>query len=67
MNELAQVPAATQHLYEAKGRLLEAITELNRIGQIAFDGDASSRARFNKDILLRARHKRVAGVAMPAA
>jgi hypothetical protein len=66
-NELAQVPAATQRIYEAKGRLLESITELNRIGQIAFDGDAGSRARFNKDILLRARHKRAVGVGTPAA
>ena len=57
-NEWAQVPESTQRIYEAKGRLLEAIVELNRIGQIAFDGDAVTRARFNKDILLRGRKQK---------
>ncbi len=56
--ELDQVPESTQRIYEAKGRLLELISDLNRVGQIAFDGQAATLARFNKDILLRARHKK---------
>lgn len=65
--EWAQVPEATQRIYEAKGRLFEAIVELNRIGQIAFDGDAVTRARFNKDVLLRARKQAPAPSPAPAA
>jgi hypothetical protein len=64
-NELAQVPAATLAIYEAKGRLLELVTDLNRIGQIAFDGQAETRARFNKDVLLRG-HKARAAKPVPA-
>ena len=35
-----------------------AIEDLNRAGKMAFDGDAVQIARFNKDILLRARKAR---------
>ena len=52
--ELAQIPESTQRIYEAKGRLAHTLHRLNAIGKIAFDGDAVTRARFNKDILLRA-------------
>ena len=60
---LGDIPEATQRVYEAKGRLLELINDLNRVGCIAFDGDAVTRARFNKDILLRARKARDGAVA----
>ncbi|MBU1509712.1 hypothetical protein KKD52_05075, partial [Myxococcota bacterium] len=40
---------------ELKGRLLDLIDELNGVARIAFDGQAEKRARFNKDMLLRAR------------
>jgi hypothetical protein len=52
------LPEATQKVYEAKGRVLEAIEDLNRAGRSAFDGDAEKAAQFNKDILLRARRER---------
>jgi hypothetical protein len=42
-------------LYEAKGAMLEIIEDFNRIGRIAFPGRAEIAAKFNKDILLRAR------------
>jgi len=48
----------TKDVYEAKGRLLEAIEDLNRIGQVTFEGRAEIAAQFNKDILLRARRGR---------
>ena len=38
--------------------MLEQIEDLNRAGKIAFDGDAATRGKFNKDILLRARKER---------
>jgi hypothetical protein len=63
-NEYAQLPEATQRIYEAKGRLVQFIGDLNRVGQIAFDGEAVTRARFNKDILLRARRHKLAPVAV---
>jgi len=56
--ELDQIPEATQRIYEAKGRLVELIGDLNRIGCMAFDGQAVTRARFNKDVLLRGRKVR---------
>ena len=37
------------------GKVLEQIEDLNRAGKNAFDGDAATRGKFNKDILLRAR------------
>jgi hypothetical protein len=55
---LAGVPEETLKVYEAKGRLVEAIEDLNRIAAIAFDGDAELRGQFNKDILSRARKAR---------
>lgn len=51
-------PGATLALYEVMGKVVEQIEDLNRAGKSAFDGDAATRAKFNKDILLRARKQR---------
>lgn len=58
---LSELPEATQQIYEAKGRVLELIEDLNRAGKGAFDGDAVKMAQFNKDIVLRARRARKHG------
>lgn len=50
----------TASINEAKGRVLEAIEELNGIARNAFDGNAAVIAQFNKDLLLRARRERAA-------
>jgi hypothetical protein len=47
----------TRELLIAKGKLLEALEDINRIGRIAFMGKAEIAAQFNKDILWRARRK----------
>jgi len=52
------LPVGTLTVYEGKGRVLRGIEDLNRVGKIAFDGEAEMIAKFNKDILLRARKKR---------
>jgi len=64
-----EVPQATQELNEVKGRLLEGIEDMNRIGIIAFEGRADIIALFNKDILLRGRGTRQSApkTAAPAA
>lgn len=54
---LSGLPADTQQVYENKGRVLEAIEDLNRIARNAFDGQAEIIGKFNKDILLRGRRK----------
>lgn len=58
--ELARknAPGETLSLYEVMGQVLEQIEDLNRAGKIAFDGDAATRGKFNKDVLLRARKAR---------
>lgn len=53
--KLDALPQATLEICETKGRILEAIEDLNRVGKIAYDGDAGTRSSFNKDLLLRAR------------
>lgn len=53
--KLGDLPLATQQVYQAKGRVLELIEDLNRAGRSAFRGNAAIAARFNKDLLLRAR------------
>lgn len=63
---LSALPADTLAVCERKGRVLRAIEDLNRAGKMAFDGDAVQIARFNKDILLRARKAR-AQAEVPAA
>lgn len=57
---VASVPAETQKVYEAKGRALELIEDLNRVARNAFDGNAVVVSQFNKDVLLRARKVRPA-------
>ena len=55
---ISALPADTARLYTTKGKLLEAIEDVNHAGKIAFDGDASKVALWNKDILVRARKTR---------
>jgi hypothetical protein len=55
---VSSLPADTAKLYQTKGKLLEAIEDLNRAGKIAFDGDATKISLWNKDILVRARKAR---------
>jgi hypothetical protein len=55
---LAGLPEATLAIYETKGRVLEAIEDINRLAKNAFDGQAALIAQFNKDLLLRARKER---------
>jgi hypothetical protein len=55
---LAGLPQETLKIYETKGRVLEAIEDINRLAKNAFDGQATLIAQFNKDILLRARQER---------
>jgi hypothetical protein len=64
-NALASAPDATLALNAQKGELLQLIEDLNRIGRVAFHGQAEIAARFNKDILLRARRSKT-GKAEPA-
>jgi len=56
---LTAVPADTLAVYEAKGRAMVLIEDLIDTGHSAFDGDAATAARFNKDIVVRARKARV--------
>jgi hypothetical protein len=53
-----ELPKETQELLAAKGRVLEMIEDLNRAGRIAFEGQAETVGKFNKDLLLRARRQR---------
>jgi hypothetical protein len=55
--ELARknAPDATQSLHETMGKVLEQVQDMNRAGRSAFDGDAKTAAKFNKDVLLRGR------------
>ena len=57
---LAGLPADTLAVYEAKGRVLEAIEDLNAVARNAFDGQAEIVGQFNKDVLNRSRKKRAA-------
>jgi len=45
----------TFKLRVAKGELLEMIEDVNRLGRVAFMGQADIAGKFNKDILLKAR------------
>lgn len=56
--DYSALPLETRKVYEAKGLLLSLIEQINRIGKIAFDGDAMAMAQFNKDLLQRARKAR---------
>jgi hypothetical protein len=55
---LAAGPVETQTVHEAMGRLLEDIEDIIRAGKSAFDGQAMIAAKFNKDLILRARRKK---------
>jgi hypothetical protein len=48
-------PDTTQALYEVAGKVLEQIEDMNRAGKSAFEDDPTTRAKFNKEILDRAR------------
>jgi hypothetical protein len=56
--KLADLPKDTLAVYEAKGHVLQLIEDLNRCAKVAFYGKAETVAKFNKDILLRARRSR---------
>jgi len=45
---VSALPADTAKLYVTKGKLLEAIEDINHAGKIAFDGDATMIALWNK-------------------
>lgn len=53
-----ELPKETVELLSAKGRVLEMIDDLNRAGRIAFEGQAETVGKFNKDLLLRAHRQR---------
>lgn len=59
------IPDDTQKIYEEKGRLLLLIERLNRAALRAFHGDATTRAKFNKDLILRATLSRKKSDAAP--
>lgn len=58
-------PADTARLYQAKGRALELIEDLNRIGRIAFADQPVIAAQFDKHLIARARRKRHRHAAEP--
>ena len=60
------LPADTLAIYEAKGRALTLLADLIDAGQNAFDGDATESAKFNKDLIVRARKQRPAKSDGPA-
>ena len=63
---VSALPADTAKLYATKGKLLEAIEDVNHAGKMAFDGDATMVALWNKDILMRARKTRKNAPPAPA-
>lgn len=50
----AKLPLDTARVYEAKGRVLELIEDLNRTGKSAFIGDRETASLFNKGLIARA-------------
>ncbi len=59
-------PELTAKIYEAKGRVLRAIEEINGMAKNAFRGNAEVIGKFNKDLLLRARRERAKATVTPA-
>lgn len=55
---LDSLPDDTAEVYEVKGKLLNLIEAQNRAAKRAFDGDALTIGRFNKDLILRATRER---------
>lgn len=62
---LKALPQETLKIYEMMGRLLVLIEKMNRVGKIAFDGQARIIAEFNKDLLLRSRSPRTKSTVEP--
>lgn len=58
-------PGDTARLYQAKGRVLELIEDLNRIGRIAFADQPVVAAQFDKRLIDRARRKRHHATSIP--
>ncbi len=52
---VSSMPRETQEIYEAKGRLLLKIEEMNKVAKIAFYGQSDLSGLFNKDVLNRSR------------
>lgn len=55
---VSSLPQETLGVYEAKGRLLRRIEELNKVARIAFWEQKEIAGQFNKDVLNRARKTR---------
>ena len=55
---VSSLPRETQEIYEAMGRLLRQIEEMNKVGKITFYGQGDIMGQFNKDVLNRARKSR---------
>ena len=53
----AGLPERTAHIYLKAGELLDLIEELNVAGKDAYDAEAETAAKFNKDLILRATRK----------
>jgi hypothetical protein len=60
----AALPEETQRVYRAKGQVLSLIEKLNRLGKLAFEGTPTA-ARFNQDLIARARRKHGAPTPTP--
>lgn len=53
----AGLPKSTAHIYLKAGELLDLIEELNVAGKDAYDAEAETAAKFNKDLIQRAKRK----------
>ena len=53
----AGLPESTANIYLKAGELLDLIEELNVAGKDAYDGEAETADKFNKDLILRATRK----------
>lgn len=62
---LKALPEQTLRIYETMGRLVSIFEKMNRIGKIAFDGQAQIIGEFNKDLLRRGRKSRAKSVIEP--
>jgi len=62
---VSSLPQETLGVYEAKGRLLSRIEEVNRIARLAFWDRKDLWGQFNKDVLNRARKSRKPAPAQP--
>ena len=62
---LLALPAETLGVYEAKGRVLEMIEDINRLGHNAFEDAPEVARQFNKAILARAKRSRASEEEVP--